>query len=56
MRVPLLKADSSDSFSEDLANHFEIFLHNPELLKNKNTKAFDAFKEVMGTKFKLENQ
>lgn len=55
-KVPLLKADSSDSFTEDLANHFEIYLHNPKLLKNKNIKAFDAFKDVMGINFKLENK
>ena len=55
-RVPLLKPDSSDSFNEDLANHFEIYLHHPKLLKNKNIKAYDAFKDVMGINFKLEKQ
>jgi hypothetical protein len=55
-KVPLLKTDSSEGFAEDLANHFEIYLHKPKLLKNKNVKAFDTFRDVMGTNFKLENQ
>lgn len=55
-KVPLLKADSSGDLTEDLANYFEIYLHNPRLLKNKNIKAYDAFKDVMGINFKLENQ
>ncbi len=53
-RLPLLKKDSEFDVFEDLANHFEVYLHNPNDLKNKNPAAFKKLSELVGTQFKLE--
>lgn len=52
--VPLLKPTSND-LSEDIANHFEIYLHTPQLLLNNNKPVFDFIQKTMRTSFKLEN-
>lgn len=53
-KIPLLKKDSEFDVFEDLANHFEVYLHNPNDLKNKNPSAFKKLSELVGTQFKLE--
>ncbi len=52
--VPLLKPDSTD-LSEDIANHFEVYLHTPHILRKYNQPTFDQIQKIMGTDFKLEN-
>jgi hypothetical protein len=52
--IPLLKEDSKFDIYEDIANHFEVYLHNPKELQNKNLKAFQKLQEIVGPQFKLE--
>jgi hypothetical protein len=49
-----LKPNSSNDVSEDLADHFEYFLHHPNVLEIKNKQAFDYIQKIMGKDFKLE--
>lgn len=51
---PQLKPNSLDDVSEDLADHFEYYLHHPQELKMKSNQAFDYILKIMGKDFKLE--
>jgi hypothetical protein len=51
---PPLKPTSLHDVSEDLANHFEYFLHHPEELNVKSKRASDYIQRLMGKDFKLE--
>lgn len=49
-----LKRTSLHNVAEDLANHFEYYLHHPNELKNKSQQAFDYIHKIMGKDLKLE--
>jgi hypothetical protein len=51
---PPLKPNSFHDLSEDLANHFEFYLHNPRELSVKSKQAHDYIQNIMGKDFKLE--
>lgn len=49
-----LKPNSLHDVSEDLANHFEFYLHNPKELNVKSKQAHECIQNIMGDDFKLE--
>ena len=51
---PLVKEDSGVDISEDLANHFELYLHKPDKLKKISPEVFNKLKSIVGPEFKLE--
>jgi hypothetical protein len=53
---PPIKPNSLHDVSEDLANHFEYFLHNPKELNAKSKLASDYIQRMMGKDFKLEKE
>ena len=50
----LLRPDSANSFTEDIANHFEDFLHAEGKLRNKFPKRYELIKGLLPSTFKLE--
>ena len=51
---PRLKPKSLLDLSEDIADHFEYYLHYPQDLKIKSKQASDYIEKIMGKDFKLE--
>lgn len=52
---PLLKPDSAQSITEDIANHLEDFLHDQKNLHKKFPDRYKSIKEIVPSDFKLEN-
>lgn len=50
----LIRPDSAYSFTEDIANHFEDFLHAEEKLRKKFPKRYELIKGLLPSTFKLE--
>jgi hypothetical protein len=46
----VLLPDSSNSRSEDFANHVEMYYSNPAMLKSFNSKAFEVLEKIIKTK------
>lgn len=51
---PFLKPDSAQSLTEDIANHLEDYLHEPEKLNKKFPTRYNLIKELVPPNFKLE--
>jgi len=52
---PLLKPDSAQSITEDVANHLEDFLHDQESLRKKFPERYKLIQDIVPADFKLEN-
>jgi hypothetical protein len=50
---PLLKSDSSESLTEDIANHLEDYLHDRENLSKNFPKRYKLLKELLPSDFKI---
>ena len=49
-----IKADSIDSVEEDFANHIELFLFTPRVVRAKSKDAYDWIQDKFGKEFKIK--